>query len=115
VNTLKASQEQIDPAAIIPQHETDADKIAAFTRRLRRGASFPPPVVVRYGSRFMPLDGHHRLAAHANLGKPLTAWVVDGGAFDEVDCACTDGLRAEHYVICGQHRALDVAAMWLHV
>ena len=91
--------------------DIDADNVARIVAKIKAGDSLPPPVVVDLGSTFMPLDGHHRLSAYSQLGRPLQAWVVDEEAFEDLDIYCRDNDlgRAEDNILCGGQKVFDVA------
>lgn len=108
---MKAKLETIAPE-FFPQHEIDAEKVAALVRFMRRGGRIKPVVVVRFDDKVMPIDGHHRLAAAAKLGRLLEAWVVPGDKFDALDLRCRerrDFSRAEDFITCGGVPAMMVA------
>lgn len=90
-------------------------KVEDLRAFLRRGGKVPPAVVVLYGDRYMPLDGHHRSSAHAEELMPLDAWVVSGRAFDNLDIVardCDPPCRAEDLIFCDGVPAMQVAARW---
>jgi hypothetical protein len=86
----------------------DGKKVDALVAHLRAGGAVPPPVVVQYGDSFMPLDGHHRLAAAQRLDLEMDAWVVRGRRFEDLDLRCAPD-RAEDFVFCGGVPFRDVA------
>jgi hypothetical protein len=64
----------------------------------------------------MPLDGHHRFAAHQALRRPVDAWLVDGRAFDRL-CTrlselCIKDMWGEDLTLCGGIPAMRVADAW---
>lgn len=73
----------LPPASFFAQHEIDAAKMTRYTNAMKAGDKFPPVVVVRYGNRVMPIDGHHRLAAATALSIPCEAWECDGEEFED--------------------------------
>lgn len=87
----------------------DPAKVQALVRHLRAGGKVPPVVAALYGDKAMPLDGHHRMEAHAILGRRVDAWAVDGDDFDELS---SEERNAEAFVTCGGVPALKVAAEW---
>jgi hypothetical protein len=73
---------------------------------MQRAGHVPPVVVARYGEALMPLDGAYRIAAHAELGRKVDAWLISGTSYDKL-CDLTN--RPEDYVICGTVPAMEVA------
>jgi uncharacterized ParB-like nuclease family protein len=106
MRVLKAIVRTVNPN-FFAQHEMDVAKVRLMERELLTGKSFPRPVLVDYGGSYMPLDGHHRMAAHERLGRELEAWVVPGRAFDAL-CIRVDD--AEAHVMCDGVAAMHVAA-----
>jgi hypothetical protein len=76
------------------------------------GETPPPVVVVDYSGVYMPLDGHHRMTVDAILHLETDAWVVDGAAFDDLDCMLMRPDCAENYVRCDGVPALKVSEQW---
>jgi hypothetical protein len=96
--------------AMAGQHEIDADKVRRLVEHLRSGGELPPVVVAMYADKALPLDGHHRLCAYAEVGQSLVdAWVIPGQAFDRL---CARHRDAERFVYCDGVPALDVAGQW---
>lgn len=96
--------------AMFGQHEIDPLKVSQLVEYLRDGGEVAPVVVARYGDRVLPIDGHHRLCAFAEIGATLVdAWVVPGGVFDRLCAAYRD---AESHILCGGVPALLVADAW---
>lgn len=91
--------------------DIDGSKVARIANALASGEELPPVVVVDLGDTFMPLDGHHRLQAHADLGLPVRAWVIDEEAFEDLDIHCRDNDlgRAEDNILCGGQKVFEVA------
>jgi hypothetical protein len=109
---LHAKRKPVPPHRFFAQHEIDLGKVAAMVRHIRQGKSLPVPVVIQYGDRFMPIDGHHRLSAYQELGLSTEAWCVPGSRFETLDQLCRlegDGKRAEDFVLCDGIPALKVA------
>ena len=96
-------------AAWFQQNEIDWDKVTKIRKHLRGGGKVPPVVLARYGDEFMPIDGHHRMAAHDLEGLAHDAWVVPGHQFERVDR--TEG-RAGNHILCGKLTAFEVAPLW---
>jgi len=92
--------------------DIDGSKVARIINAIEAGQELPPVVVVDLGDTFMPLDGHHRLQAHASLGLPVLAWVIDEEAFEDLDIHCRDNDlgRAEDNILCGDRHVFEVAA-----
>ena len=109
---LNAKRRWIPPGCFFAQHEIDLDKVYSIECHLRDGGSVPPVVAIRYGAKYLPIDGHHRLTAAARLGYSLKAWVIDGDRFESLDQKCRmrdDGKRAEDFILCDGVPALAVA------
>jgi hypothetical protein len=68
------------------QHEMEPAKVDTIAAHLARGGRVPPVVVARYGAKVMPLDGHHRLAAHKRLGRLCPALECRGAALENLAC-----------------------------
>lgn len=102
---LSATVRRVQPD-FFAQHQMDAAKVREIESLLMVGKRFPRPVLVDYGGRYMPLDGHHRMAAHQRIGRDLDAWVVPGKAFDAL---CTRVDDAEAHVMCAGVVAMRVA------
>lgn len=96
-------------AVIIPQHEIDAEKVAAIQTHIANGGEVPPVVVVTMGTKALPLDGHHQMQAANNLGIELDAWTITGRQFDRL---CMHANDAEAYINCGGIPAMQVADAW---
>jgi ParB-like chromosome segregation protein Spo0J len=112
VRPLHARRERIEPS-FFAVAETDQLKVAAIAAYLREGGTVPPVVVVLYGNDAMPIDGHHRMAAHAELGLDVDAWTVTGRSFEALDRRVRPyGHRTEDHVTCGGVPALRVAESW---
>jgi len=92
--------------------DIDGSKVARIINAIEAGQELPPVVVVDLGGTFMPLDGHHRLQAHANLGLAVRAWVIEEDVFEELDIYCRDNDlgRAEDNILCGDRHVFEVAA-----
>lgn len=85
-------------------HEVDRDKVERYALELAAGTTFPPVRLVDYrDGTLMIVDGHHRAAAQRVALVPLAALVVDGEAFEDLDCR----LRDE-----GEGRRADDAEFW---
>lgn len=93
------------------QHEREGLKVDRLCVAVTRGMPLPPPVVVRVGDSVMPIDGHHRTAAHDHLKRPLEAWVVGNRAFENLCMRVRDEglLHPEVFVLCDGVPALQVA------
>lgn len=92
------------------QHEIDLVKVAQLVAHLRGGGEVAPVVVAKYGDRVLPIDGHHRLCAFAEVGAAqVDAWVVAGRVFDRL---CALHRDAESHILCGGVPALQVADAW---
>jgi ParB-like chromosome segregation protein Spo0J len=84
------------------QNEIDQGKVEAIRAHLRAGGSVPPVVVAQYKGFIMPIDGHHRTAAHDAEGLPLDAYVIKGAAYErltrihyrDTNCIFCDGVAA---------------------
>lgn len=89
-------------------------KVERLRLHLRAGGRVPPVVLVEYADgALMPVDGHHRTAAHDAERLPLDAWVVPGERFEALDIASRDtGTRADNLIDCGGVPALLVADEW---
>ena len=96
-------------AAWFAVQEIDWDKVAALRKHLRAGGKVPPVVLARYGDKLMPIDGHHRMAAHDLEAMGHTAWVVPGHQLERL---CRMESRGERYVMCGGVGAFEVATTW---
>jgi len=108
MNPIHAERRKIDPD-FFAQHEIDWAKVHAIAIHLQKGGTVPPVVAIDYGERFMPLDGHHRMAAHQLLNMMVDAFVVPGPAFDNLEIECPADARAEDQVLCDGIPALQVA------
>ena len=84
----------------------EPEKLKDLVDFMQRGGHVPPVVASRYGEALMPLDGAYRIAAHAELGKEVDAWLISGTSYDKL-CDLTN--RPEDYVMCGTIRAMEVA------
>ncbi len=96
------------------QAEIDPSKVAEITAARAAGIPMPPVVAVRYGSSYLPLDGHHRMSADHALGRQTDAWIVEGPAFERLDRYARDldpAQRAEDLVMCAGVPAMQVAAL----
>lgn len=88
------------------QHVMDEAQVQVILRLIEAGTPLPRPVLVEYGTKYLPLDGHHRMAAYERLGRSVEAGVVPGQAFDRL---CMQGLDAEAWVFCDGIPAMQVA------
>jgi len=105
---VHAERRKINPL-FFAQHEMDLAKVQAIALHVQTGGTVPPVVAVDYGDRYMPLDGHHRMAAHQLLNMMVDAFVVPGSAFDNLEIECPADARAEDHVLCDGIPALQVA------
>jgi len=106
---MVAAKRQLIQPKFAQQHELDLVKVARLVAHLRAGKSLPPAVVALYGDSALPLDGHHRMEAHAQLGRPVDAWVITGRQFDNL---CARHRDAEAHVFCDGVPAMEVAKRW---
>ncbi len=60
----------IEPGALRPHEDVDADRVRALAAEIRSAANFYPPVLVDEASLVI-LDGHHRWTASSLLGLTL--------------------------------------------
>lgn len=103
-----ARREQI-AANFFAMAEIDPAKVESLVQHLLRGGRVPPVVAATYGDKAMPLDGHHRFAAHRILNRPIDAWTISGKMFDRL---CTEHRRAEELILCDGIPAMHVAESW---
>jgi len=92
-----------------PQNEIDWQKVEAIRDHLRSGGNVPPVVVAQYRGFIMPIDGHHRAAAHDLEGLPLDAYVIRGATYERL---CRVHYRDTDTVFCDGVPALRVAEQW---
>ncbi len=88
--------------------DLESEKLKGLVEFMQRGGQVPPVVAARYGETLMPLDGAYRIAAHAELGRQVDAWLISGTSYDKL-CDLTN--RPEDYVFCGTVHAMEVAAI----
>lgn len=88
--------EDIRPdTAAQPRHHIDTDIVAAYAADMVGGATFPPLVVYREGSRYWLADGFHRLYAAKGAGvRSIACEVHHGGLRDAI--LHSVGANAEH-------------------
>ncbi len=110
--TTRAATFEAIPAGFdwFAQQMIDRDKVEAIRLHLRAGGKTPPVVMARYGDRLMPIDGHHRTAAHDLEHLPMEAWVISGRTFEWLDRTQND--RAENCITCNGVPALAFADAW---
>lgn len=109
---LIAKRQKIPPHSFFSQHEIDLLKVEAIAAHLKAGGSVTPVVAAKYGDEYMPIDGHHRLAAAECLGLSLDAWTVPGTKFEALDQQCRAAHikeRAEDLILCDGIPALKIA------
>lgn len=95
--------------------EIDYEKVAAIAEHLANGGEVPEVVTAGYSGKQMPLDGHHRMAAHAMLGRDVAAFVVTGDTFDYLDTLAQElepRQRAEDFIMCAGIPAMKYATEW---
>jgi hypothetical protein len=91
---------------MVQQHEIERAKVDAIKSVLLAGGSVPPVVVALYDDSALPIDGHHRMFAHDELGLEVDAWTITGRAYDRL---CTQSRNPEAHILCGGVLAMDVA------
>lgn len=94
---------------LVQQHEIDLAKVDRMVEMLEQGGELPPVVVATYGAKLLPIDGHHRLEAHARLNRMLEAWCITGRAYDGL---CVRHRNPEQHIICDGVPAMEVAERW---
>jgi hypothetical protein len=105
VHTIHARHMLVAPVLAISS-DLEPEKLKGLVDFIQRGGRVPPVVAARYGETLMPLDGAYRIAAHAELGKEVDAWLISGTSYDKL-CDLTN--RPEDYIICGTVPAMEVA------
>lgn len=94
----KLAASKVAPGSFFSQHEIEAAKMCRYAAAMKVGEVFPPVVVVRYGEKVMPLDGHHRLAAAAATDTTLDAIECDGGQFEDF-CIAVGSAEGDRLVL----------------
>ncbi len=105
VHTIHARHMLVAPV-LSTLSDLEPEKLKHLVDYMQHGGQVPPVVVARYGEALMPLDGAYRIAAHAELGREVDAWLISGTAYDKL-CDLTN--RPEDYVMCGTVSAMEVA------
>ena len=80
-NAVKVGE--IGPSDWFGVHEVCERRAAGYARLMQMGRRFPPVVVVDYDGCAMPLDGHHRLTASKQIGRPHRAVIFNGDWFED--------------------------------
>jgi len=109
---IDAVRGKIPPHSFFCQAEIDSAKVDALVSHIKAGGKVAPVVAVKYRTEYMPIDGHHRLAAFEELELVADAWLVDGNKFETLDQLVrmdSDNNRAEDFVFCDGVPALKVA------
>lgn len=58
--------------------EVDAAKITAIAEAMQRGKTFEPGIGIVENNKIWFIDGHHRLRAHARLGRTdFRCWIIE--------------------------------------
>lgn len=83
-------------------HQVSQGKVRRFVQAMARGdaPAFPPVRLVDYGALGLQIiDGHHRVQAAKLAGVTISAVVVQGDAFEQLDLDLRDAggnERADH-------------------
>jgi hypothetical protein len=79
------------------QAVTDPEHVKDLETRIKLKGELKPMTVIKLGTEWTIIDGHHRLAAYKNCGwkKPLKCWWFDGSARQAMDEAASSSTEVK--------------------